>query len=85
MTKATLIKYSIYLELAYSFRRLIHYHHGRKHGSIQAGMVLEMLRVLHLDPKGRRRLSSTGIREEALKAHPHSDQRPHLFQQSHAS
>jgi hypothetical protein len=23
--------------------------HGRKHGSMQAGMVLEELRVLHLD------------------------------------
>jgi hypothetical protein len=37
--------------MAYSFRVLVHYHHGRKHGSIQAGMVLEELSVLHLDPK----------------------------------
>ena len=36
--------------LAYSFRGSVHYHHGRKHGSIQADMVLEKeLRVLHLD------------------------------------
>ena len=36
--------------LAYSFRGLVHYHHGGKHGSIQADMVLEKeLRVLHPD------------------------------------
>ena len=27
--------------LAYSFRDSVHYHHGGKHGSIQADMVLE--------------------------------------------
>jgi hypothetical protein len=32
-----------------------HDHQGRKHGSIQAGMVLEMLRALHLVPKAKRR------------------------------
>ena len=37
---------------AYSFRGSVHYHHGGKHGSIQAGIVLEEeLRVLHLDPQ----------------------------------
>jgi hypothetical protein len=51
MTKATLTKESISLELAYSFRGLVHYRHGRKHGSMQARMVLEELRVLHHDPK----------------------------------
>ena len=36
--------------LAYSFSRLVLYHHSGKHGSIQADMVLEKkLRVLHLD------------------------------------
>ena len=50
MTKATLIK-DISLGLAYRFRGSVHYHHGGKHGSVQAGMVLEELRVLHLDPK----------------------------------
>ena len=31
------------------FRGSVHYHHGRKHGSIQADMVLEKeLRVMHL-------------------------------------
>jgi hypothetical protein len=43
MTKATLIKENIELGLAYSFGGLVHYHHGGKHGSMQADMVLEEL------------------------------------------
>jgi hypothetical protein len=40
------------LGLAYDFRGLVHYHHGRKHGSVQANMVLEKeLRFLHVDPQ----------------------------------
>jgi hypothetical protein len=42
--KAALIK-----ETFNSFRGLVHYHHGRKHSSIQTDIVLEELRVLHLD------------------------------------
>ena len=50
MTTATLIKEDIYWRLAYSFRGLVHYDHGEKHGSIQADMVLEKeLRVQYLD------------------------------------
>ena len=41
ITMPTLIKANISLGLAYSFRGLFHYHHGRKHGSMQADMVLE--------------------------------------------
>ena len=53
--------------LAYSFRGLVHYHHGGEHGSMQADMVLDQLGVLHLDPKAaRRRLSSAGNQEEGL-------------------
>jgi hypothetical protein len=37
--------------MAYSFRVSVHYHHGGKHGSIQADMGLEELRVQHFDPK----------------------------------
>jgi hypothetical protein len=52
MTMAALIKKSIPLRLAYSFRGSVHHHQGRKHGSRQADMVLEEeLRVLHLDPQ----------------------------------
>jgi hypothetical protein len=39
MTKATPLKENIELELAYCFRGLVHYHHGRN--SKQAGMILE--------------------------------------------
>jgi hypothetical protein len=55
-TKATLIKENIELGMVYSFRGSVQYHHGRKHGRLQADMVLETeLRVLHLDPKTARR------------------------------
>ena len=75
-----------------SFRGLLHYHHCRKHGSVQAGRVLEMkLRVLHLNQKAaRRRLEfHTGwsLSIGNLKAHPHSNTfpptRPCLLQQGH--
>jgi hypothetical protein len=52
MTQATLTKANISFELAYSFRYLVHYHHDRKHGNIQADMILGKelkLRILHLD------------------------------------
>jgi hypothetical protein len=51
----TLIKATISLGLAYHFRGLVCYHHDRKHGSIQVDMMLEELRVPHLDPKAARR------------------------------
>ena len=51
MTKATLTKDNIWLGLAYRFRGSVHYHQGRKHGSMQA----EELRVLLLHPKANRR------------------------------
>ena len=46
--------------LAYRFRGSVRYHHGGKHGGVQADVVLgEELRVLHLDPQAaRRRLTS---------------------------
>jgi hypothetical protein len=40
------------LGLAYSFRGSVRYHHGGKHGSIQADLVLEKeLSVLQLNPQ----------------------------------
>jgi hypothetical protein len=61
MAKATVIKENISLELVYNFKGSVHYLHGRKHGSIQADMVLEKeLRVLHTDLKAARRLSFSG-------------------------
>ena len=38
-----------------SFRGSVFYHYGGKHGSIQADMVLEKHRVLHLDLQGARK------------------------------
>jgi hypothetical protein len=35
--------------VAYSFRGQVHYHNGRKHGSIRPVMVQEELRFLHFD------------------------------------
>jgi hypothetical protein len=52
MIKATLITESIELGLAHSFRGLVRYQHGRKHGGGEADMVLEKeVRVLSLDPQ----------------------------------
>ena len=40
----------------YSLGGLVHYHRGRKHGSLQVDMVLKKeLRILHFDPKTARR------------------------------
>ena len=54
--------------LVYRFTGSVHYHCGRKHGSIQADMVLEkVLRVLRLNLKAaRRKLSSADSQEEGL-------------------
>jgi hypothetical protein len=76
------------LGLAYRFRGSVHYHHGRKHGSMQTDVVLEELRVLHLEPMAARRgffcllqaarkrvsfHTGWGLRTGALKDHLHSD------------
>ena len=50
--QGNLTKDNISLGLAYSLRGLVHYHHGGKHGGVQADMVLEKERgVLHPDPQ----------------------------------
>jgi hypothetical protein len=51
MTKANSYKEQCLIG-ACRFRGSVHYHHGRKHGSVQADTVLEKEpRVLHLDPR----------------------------------
>jgi hypothetical protein len=45
MNKATLTKENISSGLVYSFRGLVHYHHGGKHDNVQADMALEEQRV----------------------------------------
>ena len=60
MTQTILVKASISIGLAWSSRSAVHYHHGGKHGSVQAGMVLEQeLRVLHLDLDRQREENAT--------------------------
>jgi hypothetical protein len=51
MTKATLIKDSIQFEMTYSLRDSVHYHHGRKDGTV----LEKELIVLHLDWKATKR------------------------------
>jgi hypothetical protein len=47
--------------LAYGFRSLVRYHHGREHGSIQEDMVLEKeLKSLHPDLQAAEKERLTG-------------------------
>ena len=82
--------------LAYRFRGSVHYHHGREHGSIQADIVLEELRVLHLDAKAatgdchpkaaRKRVSLLHwIELEPRVSKPTPTTRTHPLQQGYAS
>ena len=65
------------------FRSSIHYHQGGNHGSIETDMVLEELRVLHLDCKAaRRRLASSLAKRRVLKSTPTVK---HFLQQGYTS
>jgi hypothetical protein len=55
MTKATLIKGKHLIGAGLQIQRFSPLSSRQKHGSIQAGMVLEKLRVLYLDLKATRR------------------------------
>jgi len=56
MTTATLKKENISLGLAYSFRGLVRYHQGGKHGSHQANMALDKEpSILHLGLLGKKK------------------------------
>ena len=89
MTKATLIKANISLGLAYSFRGSVHYHHVRKHGSVQADMRLERIYILicrQQETVFHRQTEGGSLLHWALgdlKAHLQSDTfpstRPHLL------
>jgi hypothetical protein len=56
-----MIKANILSGLAYSFRGLVHYHHVRKQDSMPADVMLEELKVLHLDLKAARRKISSSL------------------------
>lgn len=45
------------------FRGLFHFHHGGKHGHVQADMGLQEQRGLHLDSKAAENNYKTGISE----------------------
>jgi hypothetical protein len=82
MTKATLIKENINWGWLTVSEVLVHYHHGRKQGSVQADMVLEKeLRVLRLDLQAVEgdcvpHCCSLSIEERDLKACPQSNTFP---------
>jgi hypothetical protein len=59
--------------MAYRFRGSVHYHFGRKHGSVQTDMVWEKPRVLYLNRKEARNRLSSGSWGKGLKAHPYTD------------
>ena len=50
-TNQKIVKPQSSLHFLSGFKGSVHYHHGKYHGSIQADMVLEELRVLHLVPQ----------------------------------
>jgi hypothetical protein len=81
MTKATLIRYLIGAGLW--VQRFTPLSSRQEHGSFQAGMAQEELRVLHLVSKNNRRLAYKQLGGRSLKAHPDSDilplTRPHLL------
>jgi hypothetical protein len=72
MTVTAPIRDNISLELIYSFRGPVHYHHGETHIPVQADMVLEEQRVLHLDLQATEETCHTGYSLSIgdLKAHP---------------
>ena len=55
MTRETLIKETFNWGWLNSFRGLVHYPHGEKHGSVQVDTVLEELGVLHLHHRQQKR------------------------------
>jgi hypothetical protein len=81
------------LGLAYRFRGSVRYCHGKKHGSIQVDTVLDKEpRVLHLEPKAVRKLSSRQLGGGSQSQQPSPTPRPlhtytviHFLQQGHTS
>ena len=84
MTTATLYKGKHFIGTGLQFRGLFCDYHGGKHGGTQADMVLEMLRVLHLDQQaaGRENDTGPGLSISNFKALPLVT---HFLQQDHTS
>ena len=68
MTKATLIKDNIYLELAYRFRYLVHYHQSEAWQHPGTVALEKELKVLYLVLKGEERIQEA--RRRVLKPTP---------------
>ena len=70
--------------LAYSFRGLVRYHHGGKHGSVQADMVLEReLRVLYLHSNAARKRVSPALGSLSVGPQSPPPTVTHFLQQGH--
>lgn len=68
--------------LAYSYRDSVHYHHHcGKHGCVQAEMVLEELRVQHLDLKVPRRRITLARLEDVCEGSKSTPTVSHYLQQ----
>lgn len=70
------------LGLAYGFRDLVYYDHGRKHGSVHAEIELKQLKVLHFDlqtSKGRLCHSRQRIIIRDLKTCLHTSCKNNVF------
>lgn len=67
----TLIKETIYVGLAYNFRRLVQCHHGGAHDCIQANMILEKLEFYILNYREHYEWATgPGFGSWDLKTHP---------------
>ena len=83
MTQASLIKdQPHFIEAGLQVQKFSPVSSRREHGSIQAGLVQEELRVLHLHLKAACRILASRPLGQGIKAHIHSDTsiptRPHL-------
>jgi hypothetical protein len=87
MTKATLLKVNSYKGL--QVQRSVHYHHHRKHSSVQVDMALEELRVLSSSKESQEQTASNMLRRRVSKAHSYKNtflpSSAHLLQQGHTS
>ena len=81
MTKGIFKKKALNWGLAYSFKGLVHYHHGRKHDSMQAGMDLRAC-ILICRQQAERNTQGTSQAFETSKLIPSDTPpptRPHLL------
>jgi hypothetical protein len=66
--------------MAYRFRDSVHYHHCRKYSTIQVGITLVELRVLHLFSEGKQEKPDTQVARKMVSKPIHTVTH---FQQGH--